>query len=62
MGFNFLKQGRLFSRQFPGDTAERIIVNEATLRKFQIPDSKAIGQRLTLTFNGETIPLRSWAW
>ena len=55
MGFR-LKQGRLFSRQFPGDTAERLIVNEATLRRFQIPTGKAIGQHLDFTFNGATTP------
>ena len=55
MGFR-LRQGRLFSRQFPGDTAERIIVNEATLHKFQIPNAKAIGQRLNFTWQGQTTP------
>lgn len=55
MGFR-LKQGRLFSRQFPGDTANRIIVNEATLRTFQIPEAKAIGQRLNFDWQGETTP------
>ena len=53
MGFR-LKQGRLFSRQFPGDTNNRMVVNEATLRKFQIPDDKAIGQRLHFDWQGET--------
>ncbi|GAB3943200.1 ABC transporter permease [Spirosoma harenae] len=51
-----LKQGRLFSRQFPGDTANRLIVNEATLRKFQIPEAKAIGQRLDFDWQGQTTP------
>jgi putative ABC transport system permease protein len=51
-----LKQGRLFSRAFPGDTANRIIVNEATLHKFQIPDNKAIGQRLNFDWQGESTP------
>lgn len=43
MGFKLLT-GRLFSRQFPGDTSNRIIVNEATLRQFQIPLNKAVGR------------------
>ncbi|QJW91467.1 FtsX-like permease family protein [Spirosoma taeanense] len=51
-----LKEGRLFSRTFPGDTNNRIIVNEATLSKFQIADNKAIGQRLNFTWQGETTP------
>ncbi|GAB3768690.1 ABC transporter permease [Spirosoma horti] len=55
MGFR-LKQGRLFSRQFPGDTANRIIVNEATLRQFQIAPNKAIGQRLNFDWQGESTP------
>ncbi|RIV17251.1 ABC transporter permease [Fibrisoma montanum] len=55
MGFQ-LKQGRLFSRQFPGDTSDRLIVNEATLRKFQIDEKKAIGQRLDFTWQGQTYP------
>jgi putative ABC transport system permease protein len=55
MGFQ-LKQGRLFSRQFPGDTNNRIIVNEATIRKFQIADNKAIGQRLNFDWNGQSTP------
>ena len=55
MGFQ-LKQGRLFSRQFPGDTANRLIVNEATLRQFQINPSKAVGQRLNFDWQGESTP------
>lgn len=55
MGFR-LKQGRLFSRQFPGDTANRIVVNEAALRTFQIPENKAIGQRLNFDWQGQTTP------
>ncbi|WP_266368349.1 ABC transporter permease [Tellurirhabdus rosea] len=51
MGFQ-LKQGRGFSRQFPGDTNNRMVVNEATLRKFQIPASKALGQKLTFEWQG----------
>ena len=55
MGFG-LKQGRLFSRQFPGDTANRLIVNEATLRQFQIDPNKAVGQRLNFDWQGESTP------
>ncbi len=55
MGFR-LSQGRMFSRQFPGDTANRLIVNEATLRKFQIAPANAIGQRLNFDWQGETTP------
>ena len=55
MGFQ-LKQGRLFSRQFPGDTANRIIVNEATLRQFQLDPNKAVGQRLNFDWQGESTP------
>lgn len=45
MGFE-LKAGRLFSRQFMGDTANRMVVNETTLRKLDIPMDKAIGHKL----------------
>ncbi|WP_128546006.1 ABC transporter permease [Larkinella soli] len=53
MGFK-LVAGRMFSRQFPGDTNNRMVVNEATLRKFQIPLNKAIGQQLMFDWQGET--------
>lgn len=53
MGFQ-LKTGRLFSRQFPGDTANRMVVNEALLRKFQVPLQKAVGQRLNFDWQGQT--------
>ncbi|AKD58632.1 macrolide ABC transporter permease [Spirosoma radiotolerans] len=49
-----LVAGRLFSRDFPGDTASRIVVNEATLRKFAIPLKKAIGQKLNFDWQGTT--------
>jgi len=38
--------GRMFSAEFPGDTNMKIVVNEATLRKFAIPLEKAVGQHL----------------
>ncbi|GAB3264321.1 ABC transporter permease [Larkinella harenae] len=53
MGFK-LKAGRLFSREFPGDTNNRLVVNEATLRKFQIPLQKAVGQKLNFDWQGQT--------
>ncbi|GAB4021875.1 ABC transporter permease [Spirosoma koreense] len=53
MGFKLLT-GRMFSRQFPGDTSNRIVVNEATLRKFQIPLTKAVGQKLNFDWQGQT--------
>jgi putative ABC transport system permease protein len=53
MGFQ-LRAGRLFSRQFPGDTNNRMVVNEATLRKLQIPLTKAIGQNLQFDWQGKT--------
>lgn len=53
MGFQLVK-GRLFSRQFPGDTTDRMVVNEALLRDFQIPVEKAIGQKLSFDWNNTT--------
>ncbi|GAB3542378.1 ABC transporter permease [Spirosoma fluminis] len=55
MGFT-VKQGRSFSRQFPGDTNNRLIVNEATLRKLQIAENKAVSQRLNFDWGGQTYP------
>lgn len=51
MDFKLLK-GRLFSNQFISDTNNRMVVNEATLRKFNIPLEKAIGQRLQWDMTG----------
>ncbi|GAB2790312.1 ABC transporter permease [Rhabdobacter roseus] len=45
MGFTMVA-GRMLSEQFPGDTNSRMVVNEATLRKFGIPLDKAVGTRL----------------
>ncbi len=53
MGFE-LAAGRMFSKDFPGDTANRIVVNEATLRKFAIPLDEAVGQVLKFDFQGST--------
>lgn len=49
MGFK-AAAGRMFSAEFPGDTNYKIVVNEATLRKFNVPLEKAVGQQLH--FNG----------
>jgi putative ABC transport system permease protein len=45
MGFTPVA-GRMFSKEFPGDTNMKMVVNEATLRKFNVPLEKAIGQKL----------------
>ncbi|MCF0061046.1 ABC transporter permease [Dyadobacter chenwenxiniae] len=45
MGFQ-MAAGRMFSAAFPGDTNNKIVVNQATLRKFAIPLEKAVGQHL----------------
>ncbi len=55
MGFE-LAAGRMFSGEFPADTANRIVVNEAMLRKFSIPLEKAVGQKLNFDWQGNTIP------
>ena len=51
-----LSRGRLFSREFPGDTNDRMVVNEALLREFQIPVHKAVGQRLSFDWEGVSYP------
>ncbi|MFD1145183.1 ABC transporter permease [Larkinella insperata] len=53
MGFR-LVAGRLFSRQFPGDTNNRMVVNEAALRSLQIPLNQAVGQKLNFDWQGQT--------
>lgn len=45
MGFK-MAAGRSFSAAFPADTNNKIVVNEATLRKFGIALDKAVGQQL----------------
>ncbi len=54
MGFE-LVVGRMFSEEFLGDVNTRIIVNEATLRKFSIPTDKAIGQKLSFNAGNNAI-------
>ncbi len=53
MGFE-LEAGRVFSKAFPADTSNRIIVNEATLASLAIPLERAIGQRLNFDNQGVT--------
>lgn len=50
-----LAAGRMFSADFPADTNNKIIVNEATLRKFAIPLDKAIGQKLNFDMEENAI-------
>jgi putative ABC transport system permease protein len=48
--------GRLFSREFPADTARRLVINETAARKygFETPPA-AIGQTILFTWEGEDI-------
>lgn len=50
-----LAAGRMFSADFPADTNLKIVVNEATLRKFGIPLDKSVGQKLNFNMNENTI-------
>jgi len=45
MGFE-MAAGRMLSAEFPGDTNFKMVVNEATIRKFGIPLDKAVGSKL----------------
>ncbi|MHA4742382.1 ABC transporter permease [Dyadobacter sp. MSC1_007] len=54
MGFK-LAAGRTFSKEFPADTNFKIVVNEATLRRFGIPLEKAVGQKFQFE-RGEGTP------
>ncbi|WP_143310571.1 ABC transporter permease [Chitinophaga vietnamensis] len=47
-----LAAGRFF-RAGSSDTSNRLVVNEATLRKFGVPLSKAVGQQLHFNFQGK---------
>jgi putative ABC transport system permease protein len=53
MGFELIK-GRMFSTAFPGDTNNRLVVNEAALRHLEIPLEKAVGYRLHTGRDGGT--------
>ena len=50
MGFK-MAAGRMLSAEFPGDTNNRMVVNEATIRKFGIPLDKAVGSKLNFNTN-----------
>jgi putative ABC transport system permease protein len=54
MGFQMV-EGRMFSEQFMADTTDKIIVNEAILRKFAIAPGKAIGQKLNFNHGENAI-------
>ncbi len=46
--------GRLFSPEFPTDTAFKIVVNEAAVRKYGFASaSEAIGQKMMMTWQGQ---------
>ncbi len=45
MGFE-MAAGRMLSAEFPGDTNHKMVVNEATIKKFGIPLDKAVGSKL----------------
>lgn len=45
MGFEMVS-GRMLSADFPGDTNFKMVVNEATIRKFGIALDKAVGSKL----------------
>ena len=48
--------GRLFSRDFPADTARRLVINETAAKKygFESPQA-AVGQKIMFTWEGEDI-------
>ncbi|WP_159478795.1 ABC transporter permease [Dyadobacter sp. 3J3] len=50
-----LAAGRMFSAEYPADTNNKIVVNEATLRKFRIPLDKAVGQKLNFNMDEKEI-------
>ncbi|QRR01876.1 ABC transporter permease [Dyadobacter sandarakinus] len=54
MGFRMVA-GRMLSAEFPGDTNNRMVVNEATLRKFGVPLEKAVGSRLNFKEGNEEV-------
>jgi putative ABC transport system permease protein len=47
--------GRMFSEEYPADTNNKIVVNEAALRKFAIPLNKAVGQKLNFNMGEKEI-------
>jgi putative ABC transport system permease protein len=51
-----LVAGRLFSREFPADTARRMVVNETAVKKYGFESSQAaVGQTIMFTWDGEDI-------
>jgi putative ABC transport system permease protein len=44
--------GRMLSAEFPGDTNFRMVVNEATIKKFNIPLTKAVGSKISFDRGG----------
>ncbi|MFN7118572.1 MAG: FtsX-like permease family protein [Saprospiraceae bacterium] len=52
-----LKDGRFFSSEFPADTLDRLVVNEATLRELGFSnEEEAVGQSLYFDWDGSTYP------
>jgi putative ABC transport system permease protein len=50
--------GRLFSKEFPGDTNNRMILNEAAIRKLGFPSpQEAVGGKIKFDWRGE-----SYSW
>lgn len=51
-----LVAGRLFSKEFPGDTNNRIVLNEQALRKFEFASpEEAVGKNIAATRGGEEV-------
>ncbi|HEV7380333.1 MAG TPA: ABC transporter permease [Dyadobacter sp.] len=44
--------GRMLSAEYPGDTNSKMVVNEATIKKFDIPLAKAVGSKLRFDRGG----------
>ncbi len=53
LGFE-LKEGRGFSKEFPSDTADAIILNETAVKQLGVPEP-VIGQQIVLDENADTI-------
>ena len=50
--------GRLFSEEFPGDTAQRIVINEEAVKQLNLGSpQKAVGQRLYFDWRGQSYTL-----
>jgi putative ABC transport system permease protein len=46
--------GRLFSDKFPGDTSQRLVLNEAAVTKFSMKPEDAIGKTIAFDWQGQT--------